>query len=199
MNGAQLGEYVPRIPQATGTERELVASAQAGDLDAFGELFEIHKNAVYRFVLGYAGSREDAEDVVQEAFCRAWSSISRFRGDSSFLTWVFKIAVTLCSDRARAAKRRSKLLAEAPRDLTDESVRFDHDCGERQETRQAVAQAIRDLPDSHRQIVILCDVQGFTSTEAARILGCSAISVRVRLSRAREKLRQALSAEDGKL
>lgn len=196
MIGAFAESVLPGNVDTTDTELALVAAARNGDLDAFGTLFEQHKDPVYRFVLRSVSSREDAEDIVQESFCRAWASIDRFRGEARFSTWVYRIAAGVCADRARLAKRRGRLVVEVPLEAEEIAVGMAAREGRQTSvTRQAIARAMAELPLAHRQLVVLCDVQGFTSGEAAEILGCSAVSVRVRLCRAHAKLRQALSRD----
>ncbi len=178
-------------------ELPLIDAARGGDLAAFSVLYERHKDVVFQFVLRSIGRREDAEDLVQETFCRAWTAIGRFRGEARFRTWVTKIAASACADHLRTAAQRSRLAREVP--LEDEVMASDlavPDAQQANATRQAIIRALHALPLQHRQLVILCDVQGFTSREAATILGCSAVSVRVRLCRAHEQLRQLLSTDD---
>jgi RNA polymerase sigma-70 factor (ECF subfamily) len=178
------------------TDDKLITAARMGDEEAFGVLFERHKNAVYSFVRRTVGTREDAEDIVQETFCRAWRSMTSFRGESKLLTWLCRIAANLCVDYRRSPGRRIYTNSDtevyqglnnplmSPRAGSMESGSI---------ARQALLEALDTLPTSHRMLVILCDVQGFTCEEAAQVLQCSSISVRVRLSRARKKLRSILS------
>lgn len=174
------------------SDHKLIAVAQLGDEQAFGALFEQNKDMVYAFVLRTIGSREDAEDIVQETFCRAWRSLASFRGDSRLLTWLCKIAANLCVDHIRSSRNKTWTATEAEIDpetiaASSQNIEFGGF------TKQAVKEALNTVAPSHKMLVVLCDVQGFTCAEAAKILGCSAISVRVRLGRARKKLRNLLS------
>lgn len=171
-------------------EPALVSAAQRGDRSAFDVLFARYKDAVFSFVLKTSDCRDEAEDVLQETFCRAWLAIGSFRGQSKMITWLLRIAVSVSVDRSRAAQRQTRLALDMP-------LRTDERLVHASISRNAVKQAIAALPLSHRQLIVLCDIEGFTSKEAARALGCSAISARVRLSRAHNKLRQILSEGPG--
>jgi len=191
MNDIAIENYVSDKSNSIDDELSLVLAAQRGDRDAFGVLYERHKDAVYWFVLRSVGSREDAEDIVQDAFCRAWKAMDRFHGQARFLTWIYRIAARVCADRARAAPLHG---LKVSLDIADTIGRDDEHPGV---TWQALEMALNELPLVWRQLVLLCDVQRFSSRVAAGILGCSAISARVRLFRAHEKLRKALAnAED---
>jgi RNA polymerase sigma-70 factor (ECF subfamily) len=178
-------------------QNKLLAAAQLGDSDAFGVLFEQTKDAVYSFVLRSIGSKEDAEDIVQEVYCRAWRSINRFRGDSKLLTWLYRIAANLCIDHSRSKHRRSFTETETEIDLVQ--MELAPQPGRSIETgsinKYVINEALQKLTSDCRMLVILCDVQGFTCSEAAEIIGCSPVSARVRLSRTRRKLRKLLQDE----
>lgn len=175
------------------SDDNLVYAAKSGDLDAFGVLFERYRDTVYSFAVKSVMNRDDAEDIVQETFCRAWRSINSFRGDSKLLTWLYRIAANLCADYGRSRMRKGCLEVSLDGDvdnlISDSPVDTITHCI----NRQAVEEALNKLPMAHRMLVVLCDMQELTAEEAAGIVGCSAISVRVRLSRARKRLRKLLS------
>ena len=185
------GLATAEVSAVVTSDHKLIAVAQLGDEKAFSALFEQNKDAVYAFALRTIGSREDAEDIVQETFCRAWRSLASFRGDSRLLTWLFKIAANLCVDHMRSSRRRAWTATEAS--IDPEAFEASRSSEPESFAKQAVKDALNILPPSHKMLVILCDIQGFTCEEAAKIVGCSSISVRVRLSRARKKLRTLLS------
>src|SRR5262245_60215601 len=95
---------------------DTLARAQAGDREAFHDLYLAHHASVYRYACGETGNEDDARDVVQETFVRAWGALARFRGESSLLHWLFRIARNLVIDRARARKRRRETSLDAPLD-----------------------------------------------------------------------------------
>ncbi len=173
-------------------ELALVSAAQGGDRGAFDVLFARYKDAVFTFVLRTSGCRDEAEDVLQETFCRAWSAIGSFKGRSRVVTWLYRIAASVSVDRSRTAQRQTRLALEMP-------IRADERPVHASLAQDAVKRAMPALPVSHRQLVVLCDIEGFTSKEAAQVVGCSAISARVRLSRAHNKLRQLLSEDLGEV
>lgn len=174
-----------------GSEGQLVAAASGGDTDAFGIIFEQNKRAVYSLAIRSTRNPDEAEDIVQRTFIKAWQSMADFRGDSKLLTWLCAIAANICRDHARMSSRRVRtvneeefegLHAHPTGDIEGQCI-----------NKQAIEDALAGLPVSHRMLVVLCDMQGLTSKEAAKVLGCSPISARVRLSRAHEKLRMSLS------
>lgn len=177
------------------TERLLLIGAKDGDIEAFGLLFERYRDVIFSFANRIIGRRDDAEDVVQETFYSAWRGINGFRGDSQLITWLCKIAANQCLQEVRSAKRRPCPASEAEIDVE----RIGHedkpleDAEEQSLARHVIAEALGKLSMNHRMLVVLCDLEGFTSTESARILGCSPISVRVRLCTARRKLRRLLT------
>jgi RNA polymerase sigma-70 factor, ECF subfamily len=177
------------------SEDNLVAAARGGDVEAFGALFERHKGSVYAFVLRSAGRREDAEDIAAETFRKAWTAIARFKGQSSLLTWLCRIAVNLCIDHARSNKNRVELATDM--ELDADELRPWQVSGADVESevinKWRIESALASLPMSHRMLVVLCDIQGLTCNEAAEVAGCSVMSVRTRLFRARRKLRAILA------
>lgn len=176
---------------ARAREDNLVAAARAGDEEAFGELFEAHKDAVFAFVRRMGWSREDADDIVQDCFVRAWRSLGRFRGESKLSTWLCRIALNLCADRARSSGRSP----DAQPVRTNDEFRASQAplTEDRTVLRQALEEALARLPVTHRALVVLCEVMGFSNHEAAEMIGCSAVSARVRLCRARQRLRALLA------
>lgn len=185
------------------SEDNLVAAARRGDVEAFGVLFERHKDAVYAFTSRSIGRREDAEDITQETFRRAWTAIPKFRGQSSIRTWLCRIAANLCIDHARSRRNQVGLACDMEMDADNFQSTEPRGTDVENEviTRHRVQAALAKLPVAHRMLVILCDVQGLSGAEAAEALGCSLLSVRARLFQARRKLRAALtdSTEEGDL
>lgn len=174
---------------------QIFAAARSGDPEAFGILFEQNKNTVYSFVLQSVGNPDEAEDIVQQTFVRAWQAIGGFRGDSKLLTWLCRIAANLCKDHARFSKRREFAANKSELEADDTGLHIQpiDSIGCKYIIRQAIENALDRLPSSHRMLVVLCDMEGFSSKEAARVIGCSPISARVRLSRAHKELRRLLA------
>lgn len=183
------------------SEDNLVAAARDGDVEAFGALFERHKSAVHAFVLRSVGRREDAEDIVGDTFRRAWTALPRFRGQSSLLTWLCRIAYNLCIDHARSRKVAVDLACDIEVD-SDDLHSWDSrspDVESEVINKWLVESALASLPPTHRMLVVMCDIQGLTGAEAAEIMNCSLLSVRARLFQARRKLRAALTAAMGEV
>lgn len=177
------------------TESALLTASKQGDRKAFGVLFEQNKDHIYRFVRKSIGRQEDAEDIVQEVFCRAWRSIASFRGDSALQSWLCRIAVSLCIDHSRASKSRACPASEIWEDQNEiENVAGTApDIGQTSIDRQTLSDGISMLPIDQRMIVTLCDIQGYTCKEAAKIMGFSSVNIRVKLCRAHKKLREILT------
>lgn len=177
------------------TEQELVGRARQGDQDAFARLVEANQNKIYSLAVRMTGNPEDGADLAQEAFLRAWRTLPSFQGDSSFATWLYRLASNLCIDFLRREKRRGTALSlddeDAPIDLPDHSA-DPHGKAERRELRAAVGQALLKLSDEHRQILVLRELEGLSYTEIAGRLGLSEGTVKSRIARARLALRNIL-------
>jgi RNA polymerase sigma-70 factor (ECF subfamily) len=176
-------------------DNKFATVSELTDEKVFEELFLANKNAIFTFCFRTVGSKEDAEDIVQETFCRAWRSVGAFRGDCSVRTWLYRIATNVCKNHLASPKRKTSNTTDSGLDLQEnEALSIPANSIESFSlTKSIVQDALNELPASHRMLVILCDVQGFTCEEAARMVGCSSISVRVRLNRARKKLRKLLT------
>lgn len=182
------------------TEQELVTRAKQGDQDAFAQLVEANQNKIYSLAYRMAGNPEDAADLAQEAFLRAWRTLPSFQGDSSFSTWLYRLTSNLCIDFLRREKRRKTAITvtslddeenAAPADVPD--CRFNPECElERKELRNAVGQALLKLSDEHRQVLILRELDGLSYTEIAERLELGEGTVKSRIARARLSLRNIL-------
>ena len=161
-------------------EAHLVSQAAIGDDQAWRVLFERHRDQVFGLALRMVGDHGAAEDVVQEAFIKAWRKVGSLRDGRAFGTWVLRIASRLClrrrDDPASPPAKPPELSAE------DQAL-------ERESGRQLEA-ALRTVPAHYRVLLLLRDVQGLSYAEIASVLGCSRNAVKVRLSRARAMFRQ---------
>ncbi|MBI5627689.1 MAG: sigma-70 family RNA polymerase sigma factor [Candidatus Rokubacteria bacterium] len=179
-------------------DRELIARCQAGDLQAFEPLVEKYRQRVWRLALHILRDREEALDVAQETFVRAFQSIREFRGQSAFYTWVFRIAVNLATDRHRKTAARARAFgAEAvpeeewERVMPDPAARPDLEAT-RAEERAKITRALDALPRNHRTIIMLSDIEGLSYREIAEVLRCPIGTVMSRLHNARKRLRALL-------
>jgi RNA polymerase sigma-70 factor (ECF subfamily) len=174
-------------------QADLVAAAKAGDRDAFEELVRATYADTYTLAYRLTGDEEDARDVVQEAYLRAFRGLKQFRGESQFSTWIYRItancASTLLAKRAR--HRHEELdegvaVADSHPDIDPESM------ADAQLLRDRVTDALDDLPAGLRAVVVLRDVYDLPHEAIASELGISEAAAKVRLHRARKKLRERL-------
>lgn len=177
-------------------EKHILARARRGDLAAFEELVRRNEKRVYAVALRSSGSPEDAADITQEVFLRAWRSIEDFRGDSGFSTWLFRITTNLCVDfaRHRQAQPQTQPLTgedDAERPIPDTAPTPEEHL-ENSELGRELAAALDEISEEHRRIVLLRDVSGLSYTEIAEVLEISEGTVKSRLSRARIALRTIL-------
>jgi len=190
----------PSIHAAEDSEVALVQAAKQGDVGAFEQLLRGTQGMVFRVAQHITGSREDAEEVVQEAFLKAFQNLDRFEERSRFSTWVTRITVNtaLMRIRSRRGHETVPLREEAPDDpsATAEEVadwRPDPEqLYSRNELHAILARALAGLPQSYSTVFLLRDVEGFSTAETAEALGLSATAVKARLLRARLQLRQRL-------
>ena len=181
------------------TEQELVARARGGDQDAFEQLVVDNQNKVYSLALRMTGDREEAADLAQEAFLKAWQGLPSFQGDSSFATWVYRLATNVCIDCLRRKKRRWEV--ESALSLDDEEAAWAEPADleqdpqrqlERSEVSRAVARGLEALPDHHRQVLVMRELSGLSYQEIGQALGLDMGTVKSRIARSRLALRKIL-------
>jgi RNA polymerase sigma-70 factor, ECF subfamily len=161
-------------------DRVLVDAAQAGDLDAYETLVRRYQAGVYRIALRLLQSRADADDVTQEAFVRAWRSLSHFRGDSAFSTWLYRIVTRRCFDLL-GARRPAEALSDDHLDAgADPAATV-----EQRERLHAVTGQIAALPPDQRAALVLREFEGLSYQEVADVLDTSVPAIKGRIHRAR--------------
>ena len=175
-------------------DRETVAACQRGDREAFDRLVERHQREVYRLCYRYVGHHEDANDLAQEAFLRAWRSIGRFRGESAFSTWLYRIAVNACLNH-RALKRVPT--QDLPETLPDPS-RGAQSRAEAEDEARRVRGAIARLPEKQRATLILKLYHDLSHEEVASVLGSSVGTVKSNLFHALGNVKRLLGGESGR-
>ena len=179
-------------------DRLLVERCQAGDLSAFEPLVEKYRQRVWRLAYNVLRDREEAWDVAQDAFIRAYQALPSFRGQSAFYTWLFRIVMNLAADRARqrAARGRAFGTERVPEEdwerlMADQSAAPDSSAAQT-ENRERIMRALDTLSEDHRTIIMLSDVEGLAYREIAEVLDVPIGTVMSRLHNARKRLRQAL-------
>ena len=170
-------------------------AAQRGDMRAFEELVARHRDKVYARAFSMIRNEEDAIDLSQEAWVKAWQRLKQFQGDSSFLTWMTRIVINLCLDKLRKQKRER---AESIESLEEESGGVERQMPvvivnpterlERAELRQRIDKALSQLSETHRTALILCEFEEMEYKEIAKRMQCSIGTVMSRLFYARRKM-----------
>jgi len=187
------------------TDLDLVRLAQAGDLDAFGELVERNRRAVFRAALACVGSPAEADDVAQEAFVTAFKKLDTFRGEAQFRTWLLSITWRKAVDRRKSVMRWVRLTISPPRDDAGEDV-FDYmdrvPAGGRsqeetivdEELQRNVTRLIGTLPKKLRDALLLAGTGEHTYEQISEMLGAPLGTVKWRVSEARRVLKKKLTA-----
>ncbi len=176
----------------------LVKQAASGDTYAFGELVKKYEKMVYNLAYQYSGNREDAFDISQEVFIKAWRAIGTFRGDCSFSTWIYRITKNAYLDFSMKSARRETLSLNVTDDdgedksldivNTDEST-SPEDVAEKNERETALHSAIASLGDEHREIIVLREFEGYSYDDIASMLGLELGTVKSRINRARKQIK----------
>lgn len=182
--------------------RALVDRARRHDLDAYDELVARYQKKIYALVYHMTSSREDTEDLVQDVFVKAYRSLALFKGDSSFYTWIYRIAV---NRTINFLKKRKRTAGGMSLDDMDQAVERDPNYVELSarespfrdmtitELQEKLNKALQTLSEKHRTVVVMHDIQGVPHDEIAKTIGCSAGTVRSRLFYARQQLQKELA------
>lgn len=194
----------PQEARPTVDDADVIRRVRAGDADAFGALVEKYGGRIARLVRGFVRNEQDAQDVVQDAFVKAFARLDRFDGRSAFFTWLYRIAANTAMDHNKKVRRRpAPLPLETPRE--DEEGRTGispaapgpspAEGAMTSELRLRIDEAMEGLPEVFREVVILREMEGLSYDDMARALGVSRGTVESRLFRARERLRARLGRE----
>jgi RNA polymerase sigma-70 factor, ECF subfamily len=175
----------------------LVRRARDGDYGAFERLFERHRQLVYRFAYQMVPRRDDAEDIVQEAFVRAYQNLGKYRDEAKFTTWLLRIVTNLCTDQARMIQRRSALEQQEAAGSLQWMTNIESEDPvqnlEADRRVQALRKALNALPAHHRSVIVLRDLEERDYTEIAEVLGCSVGGAKLRVLRARRALKDRIA------
>src|SRR5450759_4728287 len=172
---------------SNGSEDDLVRRAQAGNGQAFSELVRRHQSSVYRHLLRMLGSHEDALELTQDAFIKAWQALPQWQPEAQFRTWLFRIA----NNTALDALRRRKLVEFVPLEDSFDAPGSEPDPERQAQARQELRQleaSLKKLAPEHRQILLLREVEEMSYEEIGRVLLLSEGTVKSRLARARAAL-----------
>ncbi len=181
------------------TETEIIAKAQAGDVECFETLYARHKRRVFSLCLRMTGNHAAAEDSTQEAFLQLYRKIASFRGESAFSTWLHRLAVNivLMSFRKKGVEHISlEALEPQQEEGTDKHLRMRDNVLHGSIDRVTLEKAIRDLAPGYRIIFVLHDIEGYEHNEIAEMLSCSSGTSKSQLHKARMKLRTLLTARN---
>ncbi len=196
---ANVQELAP--PSALPDEQKLVQRARKGDLEAYNELVRRYQERIYATVYHMTANHEDASDLAQESFIKAFQALRSFKGDSSFFTWVYRIAVNKTINFLKQRKNRTilslddvDLNTEHDPDLvaliSQKTPRRDLNLAELQEKLNA---AMQKLSEDHRLVIVLHDIQGLSHEEISKIMDCNIGTVRSRLFYARQQMQGYLA------
>ena len=185
-------------PEGRADDRDLVERSTRGDREAFGVLVRRHQDRVFNLAYHVVRNREDALDVAQDAFVKAFSSLSSFKGEASFTTWMHRIVVNLAIDCLRRRRRGEPSGYDDRRALSEEAsasfVASDdpETVLETRQIRSLLGRGIQALPPAHRAVLVLREIEGLSYEEIGRVVGCSLGTVMSRLFYARRKLQKVL-------
>jgi RNA polymerase sigma-70 factor (ECF subfamily) len=182
-------------------ESVLVSQAREGDTRAFGELVRRYEGKIFRLAQHVTNNREDAEDVLQETFMKAYEHLDQFKGDSKFYTWIVRIAVNQALMKLRRRKTDKSVSLDEQIDTGEDTIvreiaAWDEDPEERfsrEELGEILDHAVDSLEPPYRSVFVLRDVEELSTEETAEALGLSIPAVKSRLLRARLQLREKLT------
>jgi RNA polymerase sigma-70 factor (ECF subfamily) len=192
----------PTAP-APSDEGSLVAQAQAGDTDAFAQLVKRYERKIYRLAKNITQNDEDAEDVLQDAFLKAYEHLGGFQGQSKFYTWIVRIAVNEALMKLRKRKGDRFVSLDEPIDTGEEEVKREVAVWEgnpeqqysQEELQRILNEAVQELKPDFRTVFTLRDIEELSTEETAETLGISIPAVKSRLLRARLALREKLTRQ----
>lgn len=179
-------------------EQQLIRQAVEGQEQAFEQLVLRHQKGIYNLTLRMTGNQDDAYDLTQESFLRAWKSLAAFQFESSFSTWLYRIATNLCIDFLRKQKRGKVISLQMMEDESEQPLPLpDPKPGPEcqvleQENRETVAGALQELEPEYRMALTMRVIDGLSYQEIAAALEIKEGTVKSRIARAREKMRQKL-------
>lgn len=181
-------------------EKLLVKKSQSGDVESFELLISSYDKRAYNIAYRIMGNEEDAKDMAQEALIRVFKSIRDFKGQSSFSTWLYRIVTNVCLDELRRRKNNKYVPLEGTIQTAGGELHMElcsdketpESAYERVEQRELIVKAIEELNEEYKSVIVLRDIQGFSYDEISKMLDCSLGTVKSRINRARNMLRDKL-------
>lgn len=184
------------------TDEILIERSKNGDLEAFELLVRRYESKVYTIAYRFLGNHADASDLAQETFLRLYQALPGFRGESSFMTWLYRVTANACRDEIRR-RHKHQLVSLDAGDGTGGIQNVHHAGGcilspeeavERKEFNEVVQQCLNNLSEEHRLVLVMREIQGMSYEEIASVLQCSLGTVKSRLSRARQAFKEKFSS-----
>lgn len=177
------------------SEKKIIEKVLGGDANAFEELVLKYEKTVYNLALRMVGDRDDASDMTQETFIKAYGSLSSFRGDSKFSVWIYRIATNVCLDFLRSKSRKQQVSLtvsddddeDAQLDIPDPSSAPEQQLMQKM-SMQSVEEGLKTLPDKQRQILVMRELGGMSYAEIGKALSLEEGTVKSRIFRARKRL-----------
>lgn len=187
----------------TSDEKILLKKAIKGDITSFETLIKRYQSRAYNIAFRILGNEEDAKDAVQDSFIKIYRSLQKFKGNSSFYTWIYRIVTNTCYDFIKKRKKIQKNVSSLTQynhflegeiqDIKDELYEPEKIIDQKEETNNII-RCLNKLTLDHKIIIILRDVQGFSYEEISQILNCSEGTVKSRINRARHKLKEIVAS-----
>ncbi|NLM12933.1 MAG: sigma-70 family RNA polymerase sigma factor [Epulopiscium sp.] len=185
-------------------EIRLVSSAKKGNIAAFEQLIKAHETKIYNIAYRMFHNEEDAKDISQEIFIKVFENIEKFKGNSSFSTWLYRIATNTCIDELRRRKGKETYSIDEEIETNEGSMKREYsdikpgpeEVAINKEVRHQIQNAMNHLSEEHKTALILRDLQGFEYGEISKILDCSLGTVKSRISRARRQLIELLIKQE---
>lgn len=179
-------------------EAILIERAKKNDIHAFEELISPYTNALLNYIFRYIKNRDDAEDILQETYLKVYKSIKTFEGNSSFKTWLYRIATNMSIDYLRKNKRTESVSLNQTADDGEyelqipDSTYSPEEQAKKNAALSALKEAMENMSDEHRTIITLRDIEGFSYDEIADVTKTTVGTVKSRISRARSQLKKLL-------
>ncbi len=183
------------------SDEELVEKIKKGDIDAYEEIIKKYENKVCGIIYHMIKNQNDVEDLAQEVFIKVYKNLSKFKGDSSLYTWIYKITVNLCLDEVK--KRKNIIYLDEKLEVEDgelerelpSSDKTQVELYEEKELKEKLHKCIGKLPEKQRVMIVLRDIKGFSYEEISEITSVKLGTVKSQINRARLKLKELLDKE----